>query len=824
MVHLPKILVPVGIGVVKLVVYTYEYLTWPLYYLCSKTLRYMPLPNSPIESDWTYNEEESRTLALPIVEGDPSSPWRAVESMEGLATTALPGCRDLVSIWLRTVKLWPDLPAFGTRAVLGTDYRTTPDGRRMIELILGEYSWETFGDAERRVSRISAGLYSMLASETHARRPIAIFSETRAEWLFAAQAAFRLNRPVVTLYSTLGEDALVHGLNETEVSVVFTSDELLSKVVKIVQRCPTIKRIIYFSNGVFNRELYTEVDNLAVPTGSATASVAEALTKAPQDLHLHDLIEVERLGAAIMLAQQEELKLKQRDSSVATDASGEYSGIRATNSSNSATSTSCQGLWMPPAEEQAKPSDLAIIMYTSGSTGQPKGVELTHECLVSAIAGHLQRLPKLRSNYDIYIGYLPLAHVFELNCELCCVIMGVRIGYSNPQTLTDTSSRIKQNFCKGDVTLLRPTLFASVPTVLERVSKAVWERVNAGGEFSKALFRFAYSYKCRRIHGGFPSFLVDRLIFRRVRSLMGGRLRYIVSGGAPLSEDSQLFANICLAPIIQGYGLTETSASGTLMECGDLRCNHVGAPTPAVQIKLRPWPEGGYSPHDKPSPRGEVLIAGGPVSNGYFKQPELTARDFYKDENGVRWFCTGDIGLMHTDGCLSIIDRKKDLVKLQAGEYVSLSKVELALAQSVYVEQVCVYADASQHYTICFVSPKYTTLMELASSLGLEHLAEEARLALKSNDRQNPSAVQSAQLACLCKSPQIAAAVLKDLQRVGREKRLTTFEIPKKVHLDPMSWTPDTGLVTDALKLKRFNLQVRFQQEIDRMYEKSTRT
>ncbi|TGZ52049.1 hypothetical protein CRM22_010706 [Opisthorchis felineus] len=755
MVHLPKILVPVGIGVVKLVVYTYEYLTWPLYYLCSKTLRYMPLPNSPIESDWTYNEEESRTLALPTVEGDPSSPWRSVESMQGLATTALPGCRDLVSIWLRTVKLWPDLPAFGTRAVLGTDYRTTPDGRRMIELILGEYSWETFGDAERRVSRISAGLYSMLASETHPRRPIAIFSETRAEWLFAAQAAFRLNRPVVTLYSTLGDDALVHGLNETEVSVVFTSDELLSKVVKIVQRCPTIKRVIYFSNGVFNRELYTEVDNLAVPTGSATTSVAEALTKAPQDLHLHDLIEVERLGAAIMLAQQEELKQKQKDSSIATDTSSESSVIRTTNSSNSAPSTAYQGLWMPPAEKQPKPSDLAIIMYTSGSTGQPKGVELTHECLVSAIAGHLQRLPKLRSNYDIYIGYLPLAHVFELNCELCCVIMGVRIGYSNPQTLTDTSSRIKQNFCKGDVTLLRPTLFASVPTVLERVSKAVWERVNAGGEFSKALFRFAYSYKCRRIHGGFPSFLVDRLIFRRVRSLMGGRLRYIVSGGAPLSEDSQLFANICLAPIIQGYGLTETSASGTLMECGDLRCNHVGAPTPAVQIKLRPWPEGGYSPHDKPSPRGEILIAGGPVSNGYFKQPELTARDFYKDEDGIRWFCTGDIGLMHTDGCLSIIDRKKDLVKLQAGEYVSLSKVELALAQSVYVEQVCVYADASQHYTICFVSPKYTALMELASSLGLEHLAEEARLALKSNDRQNPLAVQNARLACLCKSPQM---------------------------------------------------------------------
>ncbi|KAF5396507.1 hypothetical protein PHET_10220 [Paragonimus heterotremus] len=345
----------------------------------------------------------------------------------------------------------------------------------MIELILGEYSWETFGDAERRVSHIAAGLYSMLGPATQDKRPIAIFSETRAEWLFAAQAAFRLNRPLVTLYATLGEDALVHGLNEAEISVVITSDELLSKVIKIVQRCPNIKRIVYFTNGVFNRELYTDVDNLAVPTGSATTSVAEALTKAPSHLHLHDLIEVERLGAAIMLGEQE-AKRKAMD--------GTNSAASEANDVHKTKVNAYQGLWMPPMAERPKPSDLAIIMYTSGST--------------------------------------------------------------------DTSSRIKQGHCKGDITLLRPTLFASVPTVLERISKAVWEKVNAGGEFSKALFRFAYDYKCRRIHGGFPSFLVDRLIFRRVRSLMGGRIRYIVSGGAPLSEDSQLFANICLAPIIQG--------------------------------------------------------------------------------------------------------------------------------------------------------------------------------------------------------------------------------------------------------------------------------
>lgn len=804
---LSKLFVPIGIEVIKIVVYAYEYLTWPLYYLFSKTLRYMPLPNSPVDSDWTYNEEESRTLALPVREGDPGSPWRAVEALDGL-TSSLPGCKDLVDVWLRTVKLWPDLPAFGTRAVLRTDYRPSPDGRQMIELTLGEYSWETFWDAERRVSHLAAGLYSILGSIKEHNQPIALFSETRAEWMFAAQACFRLNRPVATLYATLGDDALVHGFNETEAVVVFTSDELLSKVIKIVQRCPSIQRIIYFTNGVFNRELYTEVDNLAVPSGSATASVAEALTKCPSNLHLHDIIEVERLGAAVIMKDREK-----QTTSTSTPITGDSN-----HSSNG-----YEGLWMPPASERASPLDLAVIMYTSGSTGQPKGVEMTHENLVSAIAGHLQRLPKLRSNYDIYIGYLPLAHVLELTCELSCVIMGVRIGYSNPQTLTDTSSRIKRDYCLGDVSLLRPTLFASVPTVLERISKAVWEKVNAGGEFLQALFKFAYAYKCRRIHGGFPSFLVDRLIFRKVRSLMGGRIRYIVCGGAPLSEDSQLFTNICIAPIVQGYGLTESCSTGALMECGDLRCNHSGAPAPTLQIRLRAWPEGGYSPYDTPSPRGEILLSGKPVSRGYYKQPELTARDFITDQDGTRWFCTGDIGLMHTDGSLSIIDRKKDLVKLQAGEYVSLSKVEMALSQSAYVEQICVYVDPMQNYPICFVSPKLKSLIDLAESLNLVHLLHEARSKLPIESMKDSIAIEHVERAVLCKHPQIIQAVLKDLQRVAREKRLSTFEIPQKVALDTIAWTPDTGLVTDALKLKRFNLQTRFQHEIEELYQKDTR-
>lgn len=135
---------------------------------------------------------------------------------------------------------------------------------------------------------------------------------------------------------------------------MFTSDELLSKVIKIVQRCPSIQRIIYFTNGVFNRELYTEVDNLAVPSESATASVAEALTKCPSNLHLHNIVEVERLGAAVIMKDREKRKM---------------GGSTPITGNNNHSSNGYEGLWMPPASERASPSDLAVIMYTSGSTG-----------------------------------------------------------------------------------------------------------------------------------------------------------------------------------------------------------------------------------------------------------------------------------------------------------------------------------------------------------------------------------------------------------------------------------------------------------------------
>ncbi|VDO03564.1 unnamed protein product [Rodentolepis nana] len=520
--------VSVAMIFIKLMVYAYEYLTLPIYFMFSKTEYFMPFPEDEQSYFKKFAAEESRTLSMPIEKNDPGSPWRASEYIDNLVTEALPGCSTLSELWLRTVKLWPNKPALGTRRILNTDYEAMPSGKKMVKLTMGEYLWETYAEAESRVSSLAAGLRSILGPSTLDRKeenscptPLILFSETRAEWLYAAVATWRLNRPIATLYSTLGDDAVVHGLVETEASVIFTSDELLCKVVNLLPRCPLVTHVIYFSNGVVQKHSCLDVNDLARLNATARHSVETARKALPDGVTLHDILELEAIGTAEICG-------------------GAAKKIESTLN------------WQPPADERPKPNDLAVIMYTSGSTGAPKGVEITHENILCTIAGLFRRLPKLNIDSDIYIGYLPLAHVLELTCELSVLILGIPIGFSNPQTLTDTSTKIKQGACRGDIIVLKPTLFATVPTVLDRITKSVWEKVKEGGPLMEAIFHFAYDYKCRRLHTGFPSFLVDRLIFRKVRALVGGRLRYIVSGGAPLSEESHLFTNVCFAPIMQG--------------------------------------------------------------------------------------------------------------------------------------------------------------------------------------------------------------------------------------------------------------------------------
>ncbi|XP_066508265.1 long-chain-fatty-acid--CoA ligase 3a isoform X2 [Hoplias malabaricus] len=556
---------------------------------------------------------------------------------------------------------------------------------------------------------------------------IAIFCETRAEWTIASQACFMYNFPLVTFYSTLGGPAIAHGLNQTEVSHIITSKELLETRLKmILMEVPRLQHIIV-------------VDDK--PT---------TWPGFPRGISVHNMAAVQELGA------KPENASRQRQS--------------------------------------PGPSDIAVIMFTSGSTGIPKGVMISHSNLIAGITGVAERVPDLGVN-DTYIAYLPLAHVLELTAEMVCLAHGCRIGYSSPQTLADQSTKIKRG-SKGDCTVLQPTLMAAVPEIMDRIYKNVMLKVQEMSVLQKTLFVLAYNYKMDQLAKGYRTPLCDKLVFQKVRALLGGRTRVLLSGGAPLSAATQRFMNICLCcPVGQGYGLTETCGAGTISQLWDYSTGRVGAPLVCCEIQLKDWVEGGYRSTDKPCPRGEILIGGPNVTMGYYKNKVNNQGDFFVDKNGQRWFCTGDIGEVQADGCLKIIDRKKDLVKLQAGEYVSLGKVEAILKNCPLVDNICAYANSEESYVIGFVVPNQKQLLALAEKHGISGTWMD-----------------------MCNNPVMEKEVLKVITDAALAGQLERFEIPQKVRLIAEPWTPEMGLVTDSFKLKRKEIRTYYQQEIERLY------
>jgi long-chain acyl-CoA synthetase len=337
---------------------------------------------------------------------------------------------------------------------------------------------------------------------------------------------------------------------------------------------------------------------------------------------------------------------------------------------------------------------------------------------------------------------------------------------------------------------------AAVPLVLDRIRKGVVEQMEARGKFFKALFNFAMDYKSFWSRKGFKTPILNFLICRKIRAMLGGKIGFIVCGSAPLSPETHEFIKSCLnITLIQGYGLTETAAGSTLMELSDPACGRVGPPLHGLKIKLTEWEEGGYFVTDKPYPRGEVMIGGNCVSAGYFKNDALTQESF-RDEDGVRWFFTGDIGEMYPDGSLKIIDRKKDLVKLQFGEYISLGKVETEMKSCPMVDNLCIYGDSFQTYIVALVVPNPKALKTMAKALNKEHLSHEQ----------------------LCRDQEIVAGVMKAIVAHGKKAKLNKMEIPTKIWLCTEEWSPDSGLVTAALKLRRRNIQDYYKSHIERLY------
>ncbi|KFV59958.1 Long-chain-fatty-acid--CoA ligase 5 [Tyto alba] len=428
-----------------------------------------------------------------------------------------------------------------------------------------------------------------------------------------------------------------------------------------------------------------------------------------------------------------------------------------------------------------KPEDLCIVCFTSGTTGNPKGAMLTHQNVVANAAAFLRSTENTVecTSSDITMSYLPLAHMFERVVQTVVYSCGAKVGFfqGDIKLLTD------------DMKTLKPTLFPVVPRLLNRI----YDKIQSGAKspVKRCLLNFAVIMKMAEIKQGIirNDSIWDQLIFKKVQETMGGRVRIMVTGAAPISPSVLTFLRAALGcQIFEAYGQTECSAGCTFSMPGDWTTGHVGAPLACNIIKLDDVEEMNYFSSNN---EGEVCIKGPNVFKGYLKDPEKTAEAIDKDG----WLHTGDIGKWLPNGTLKIIDRKKNIFKLAQGEYIAPEKIENVYIRSAPVAQVFVHGESLRSFLIGIVVPDPETLPEFAAKLGVKGSYED-----------------------VCKNPSVKKAILEDMVRLGKEAGLKSFEQVKDLYIHTEMFSVENGLLTPTLKAKRAELVKLFQKQIEALY------
>ncbi|XP_077158370.1 long-chain-fatty-acid--CoA ligase 1 isoform X2 [Paroedura picta] len=428
-----------------------------------------------------------------------------------------------------------------------------------------------------------------------------------------------------------------------------------------------------------------------------------------------------------------------------------------------------------------KPEDLAIICFTSGTTGNPKGAMITHQNIVSNMSAFVKATEKavFPSPEDTLISFLPLAHMFERIVECVILCHGARIGFFQGDI----------RLLMDDLKTLQPTVFPVVPRLLNRMFDKIFGQANTS--FKRWILDFASKRKEAELRSGIirNNSLWDKVIFRKIQANLGGKVRLMITGAAPVSANVLTFLRAALGcQFYEGYGQTECTAGCSLTVPGDWTAGHVGAPMPCNIIKLVDVEEMSYF---AARGEGEVCVKGPNVFQGYLKDPEKTAEVLDKDG----WVHTGDIGKWLPNGTLKIIDRKKHIFKLAQGEYIAPEKIENVYARSEPVAQIFVHGESLQAFLIAIVVPDPEVLSSWAKKRGIGGSYEE-----------------------LCKNKDIKKYILEDMLKVGKEYGLKSFEQVKGISLHTDMFSIENGLLTPTLKAKRPELRKYFKSQLEELY------
>lgn len=422
---------------------------------------------------------------------------------------------------------------------------------------------------------------------------------------------------------------------------------------------------------------------------------------------------------------------------------------------------------------QVKSHDLASIIYTSGTTGEPKGVMLTHSNFYESLKVHDIELNV--SEKDRSLSFLPLSHIFERSWVFFCLYKNISVYFNkDPKQIASVLPEVQ------------PTVMCTVPRLFEKIYSKIEEKKNSASNTKRALFNWAlkvgaiFNNEFKRNEKSVPISLkikfaiADKLVLSKLRKIFGNHINFMPCGGAPLAPEMVAYFHAFGIPVKCGYGLTETTATVSLYGNTQFEFHSAGKTIEGSQIKI--------------GANNEILVKGPGVMKGYFKKPAETLKVF-KDG----WFCTGDAGNIDDNGNLIITDRIKDLMKTSGGKYIAPQKLESALINDAFIEQIAVIGDKQ----------KYVTALAVPCFENLKKYALKNKITFKSIEE-------------LIANNEIITFFENRFEELQQE--FSVFEKIKKFTLLPKEFSLETGEITATLKLKRAVIQQKYKDLIENMY------
>jgi long-chain acyl-CoA synthetase len=539
---------------------------------------------------------------------------------------------------------------------------------------------------------------------------VAILAESRPEWLLTDLAILTAGGVTVPVYPTLSASQARYIIQDCGAKVV---------VVSTSQQLEKVQQIRHMLPAL-ESVVVTDLDAASVSPGASVISLAEVIARGHQRL------------------------------------TGEWGVARE----------------FRDAVRGITPDHLATIIYTSGTTGEPKGVMLTHGSLSANMRAATLVLDV--DHEDVALSFLPLSHSFERMAAYVYLFAGVTMVFAES---FDTVGR--------DIVTVRPTIITGVPRAYEKMQARVMEKGQAASPAKAALFRWAIragiAKSAATLRGravgpvtALKASIADKLVFTKIRAGLGGRIRFVVSGSAPLAVDTAEFFQAVGLPVIEGYGLTETAPILTVNPPAAPRVGTVGKAVSGVELRI--------------ASDGEILARGPNVMKGYHNKPEATA-DAVKDG----WFHTGDIGHLDQDGYLTITDRKKDLLVTSGGKKIAPQPIEATLKRNPLVGEAILLGDRRK-YAAALIVPDFAALERRLKELG------------------RPPGDRDA----LVTRPDVIALYQEIVDALNRE--LSQFERVKRIVLIPAQFSIETGELTPTLKVKRKVVEERWRDAIEGLY------